>query len=146
MAIEKFGTARIEMIRSMEGTYNLKLPSDYIKYLLEYNGGNVVKDEHCQLYVKSLKNNIHVDILFGIDTGYENAEINTWMSLFKGEMLDGALIIGDSIEHGFIVLMCTDNESGICYWDHAYKFPESNEESNTYFIADAFTDLLNRLS
>jgi|AGTN01.2.fsa_nt_gi SMI1 / KNR4 family. len=145
MAIKKFGATEMEQIREIEAAYNLKLPKDYIDFLLEYNGGAIEKDEDCEVYIDSLHNSIHVDVLFGINTVYENANINNWMTLFKDDILKGTLIIGDSIEHGFIVLVCTEKDLGICYWDHTYEFTCSNDESNTYFIADTFTEFINHI-
>ena len=94
------------------------------------------------MFVKSLKGTIHVDVLYGIGTAHENANIDTWMAMFKDDMLDGAVIIGDSIEHGFLVLMCSGDDAGICYWDHSYEFPSSNDESNMYYITDTFSDFV----
>ncbi len=53
------------------------------------------------MYIKSLSGTIHIDVLYGINTGHENANIDMWMSMFSDDMLDGTIIIGDSIEHGF---------------------------------------------
>jgi len=145
MAIDKFGTAKIETIKAFENQYHLRLPNDYIKFLLQYNGGIIEKDENCQVFVKSLKGTIHVDVLYGIGTAHEDANIDTWMVMFKDDMLNGAVIIGDSIEHGFLVLMCSGDDTGICYWDHSYEFQSSNDESNMYFIADTFTDFVKTL-
>jgi len=130
MSIRKFGMANIEAINNLQTKFNIKLPFDYKKFLLDYNGGIISKSENCEVSVKGINENIHVDVLFGIKTSYENAELDTWMNLFKNEILEGALIIGDSIEHGFLVLINNDQDSCICYWDHAYEFPGSSDESN----------------
>ncbi len=145
MAIKSFGEANIEKIKLLERTYSLSLPEDYVSFLLSYNGGIVSKEEECEVYISSLHDSVHVDILFGIGTDNKNTEINTWMNLFGDEMSDGAIIIGDSIEHGFIVLMCTETDFGVCYWDDTYGFPNSNDETNTYFITDTFTDFVKNL-
>lgn len=145
MAIEKFGTANVEDIRAFEKKYDLRLPKDYIRFLLNINGGIIEKDQNCQVFVKSLMGTIHVDALYGIGTAHENANIDTWMAMFRGDMLDGTVIIGDSLEHGFLVLICTGNDAGICYWDHSFEFPISNDESNMYFITDTFTNFINHL-
>lgn len=145
MTIDKFGAAKIETIRAFENRYHLRLPSDYVKFLLQYNGGIIDKDEKCQVFVKGLQRTIHVDVLYGIDTTHENANIDTWMAMFMDDILEGAVIIGDSIEHGFLVLMCSSDDIGICYWDHSHEFPNSNDESNMYFIAGTFTDFAKNL-
>jgi hypothetical protein len=142
MAIKKFRETSINDIISLEQRFNVILPQDYIDFLLQYNGGNVEIDDDCGIYVRYLKEYIHVDVLFGLDTGYQNANIDTWMSdnIIASDMPENTIIIGDSIEHGFIVLLCAGEDAGVYYWDHAYEFKCSNDESNTYFIADTFTD------
>jgi hypothetical protein len=145
MAIEKLGAAKMENVRAFEKKHDLRLPNDYINFLLKYNGGIVEKDQNCQVLVKSLKGLIHVDVLYGIGTTHENANIDTWMDMFRDDMLGGAVIIGDSIEHGFLVLMCTGDDAGICYWDHSYEFTSSNDESNMYYITDTFTNFVKNL-
>ena len=142
MAIKKFRETSINDIVSLEQRFNVILPQDYIDFLLQYNGGNVGIDDDCGIYVRYLKEYIHIDVLFGLDTGYQNANIDTWMSdnIIASDMPENTMIIGDSIEHGFIVLLCAGEDAGVYYWDHAYEFKCSNDESNTYFIADTFTD------
>jgi hypothetical protein len=142
MAIAKFGTSKIEYVKAFEEKYHLQLPNDYINFLLKYNGGVVEKDQNCKVFVTSLNETIHLDVLFGIGTGHENANIDTWMSMFRDDMIDGTVIIGDSVEHGFLVLVCAGDDAGICYWDHSYEFPNSNDESNMYFITNTFTDFV----
>ena len=142
MAIKKFRETSTNDIVSLEQRFNVILPQDYIDFLLQYNGGNVEIDDDCGIYVRYLKEYIHIDVLFGLDTGYQNANIDTWMSdnIIASDMPENTIIIGDSIEHGFIVLLCAGEDAGVYYWDHAYEFKCSNDESNTYFVADTFTD------
>jgi hypothetical protein len=145
LAIKKYGTAQITKIMALEKKYNLSLPRDYIDFLLNYNGGLVEKDDNCMVYVRDLHDSINVNVLFGIDTGHENANIAMWMEMFSYDMLDGMLIIGDSLESGFIVLSCMEGLSGVYFWDHTYAFESSNDESNTYFITNTFTDFIKNI-
>ena len=144
MSIKRFKETSINNIRLLEQRYNLKLPQDYLEFLLKYNGGDVKLDNDCGVYVRYLKENIHVDILYGLDTEYKNTDIDTWMSdnIIANDMPENTIIIGDSIEHGFIILLCSGEDAGVYYWDHAYEFECSNDELNTYFIADTFTEFV----
>lgn len=123
------------------------MPQDYIDHLQQYNGCDVEADDACGVYVRYLKEDIHVDVLFGINTGYDNANIATWMDddIIGKDLPDNTIIIGISMEHGFIVMLCYGEDSGIYYWDNTYHFECSNDESNTYFIADTFTDFAKRM-
>ena len=89
---------------------------------------------------------IYVSVLYGVDHEFDTANILFWMDLFRDELVDDAIIIGDSIENGIIVLICSGENKGVYYWDHAYTFEQSNDECNTYWIADSFSDFLKLLS
>jgi len=89
-----------------------------------------------------LSDNISVDVLFGINTQYKNANITIWTDKYFQEMPESTLIIGDTVEHGFIVLLCSGEDTGVYYWDDTYHYAGSNDDNNTFFIADTFTDFV----
>ncbi|MBE5977520.1 MAG: hypothetical protein E7249_00110 [Paenibacillaceae bacterium] len=66
----------------------------------------------------------------------------TWTNKFSDDMLESSLIIADTLEKGFIILICTGEYKGVYYWDDSYHFESSEDDKNTYFIADSFSDLL----
>ena len=142
MAIKKFGITTINDIRLLEQRYNVILPNDYIEFLLHCNGGDVEFEDKFGVYVKYLKDNIHVDVLLGINTGNKDLDIDTWTDDYQCDMNEGMLIIGHSYEHGFIILNCSNNNQCVSYWDHAHEFECSDDESNNYFIADTFTEFV----
>lgn len=145
MTIEKFGAAKAQDIGLLEREYGLTLPKDYTSFLLAYNGGVIAKVEHSGVFISDINAYVHIDVLFGVGTGCKNSEIDHWTNEYKDEMPEKALIIGDCIEHGFIVLICNEIDFGICYWDHSYVFPNSNDETNTYYITDTFTGFIESL-
>ena len=142
MKINEFGAVQAVDVRRLESKYSVGLPKDYFDFLCSMGGG-VVERTNNEIFVKGISNTISVDVLFGINTQYKNANIDMWTDKYIGEMPEGVLIIGDTIEHGFIVLLCAGNEVGIYYWDDTYHFSCSNDANNTYFIADTFTDFIN---
>jgi len=64
------------------------------------------------------------------------------MNNFEDDILENAVIIGDDIMHGLIVLICDGEDKGGYYWDDSYNFEESSDGSNMYFITGTFTELL----
>ena len=42
-------------------------------------------------------------------------------------------------------MICAGEDSGIYYWDDAYNFGTSNDDSNVYWIADSFTEFWNSI-
>ena len=145
MAIKGFGKADIKDIREFEIKYNMKLPEDYIDFLLRFNGGSVELTDENSVYIEELEENINIDVLFGVNTEEPELGIELWLDDYKSEMPDNTVIIGDSYQHGFIVLLCSGEDAGLYYWDDTYEFPCSNDESNTYFIADTFSEFIQGL-
>ena len=144
MTIRKFGAAPISDIKILESRYNINLPKDYFDFLCALGGGVIDKSNN-EVFVRSISDKISVDVLFGINTQYKNANIDTWMDKYLNEMPVNTLIIGDTLEHGFIVMLCSGEDAGIYYWDDTYHFACSNDENNTFFIADTFTDFTKAL-
>ena len=63
----------------------------------------------------------------------------------KEDMLDGALIIGDDIIQGFIVIICHGENKGVYDGDDAYNFQNSDSENNMYWIASSFNKFIKLL-
>ena len=144
MTISKFGANSISNVRMLESRFDIRLPNDYFEFLCTVGGG-VIEKINNDIYVKSISDIIYVDVLFGLNTQYKNANIIMWTDKYLNEMPEGTIIIGDTLEHGFIVLLCSGEDAGIYYWDDTYHFSCSNDESNTYFISDTFTDFVKGL-
>ena len=59
--------------------------------------------------------------------------------------LKKTVIIGDSLQNGFIVMICDGNNDGVYYYDDSYYFDESNDENNVYIISNNFTEFLDMI-
>lgn len=145
MTIEKFGNANLQDILELQNSYSIQLPKDYIDFLIECNGGIVEKNDSNKVFVEDLDTHISIDVLFGLNTKSSTSDIRTWMSKFQDELFDKSIIIGDDIMHGFIVMICEGENSGIYYWDDSYQFEESTDEENTYWIAENFSDFIKQI-
>ena len=73
---------------------------------------------------------------------HEKASITFWMKRFEGELLEKAVVIGDDLLQGFLVMICDGEDKGIYYWDDSYRFASSCDENNMYWISDSFDGLL----
>lgn len=143
MLFEKeFGNSSEESILNLNRKYSLNLPDDYIGFLKERNGGIVEKNDTNRVTIEDTSSSIIIDVLFGNDTGERESNISTWMDKYADELLEDTIIIGDDLMHGFIVMICEGEYSGVYYWDDSYFFDESTDEENTYWIADSFSDFL----
>lgn len=143
MILEKeFGSSSEELIKEIERKYSLNLPNDYIEFLKTRNGGIVKKDDSNNVAIEDTSSSITIDVLYGNGTGERESDISIWMEKYADELLENTIIIGDDLMHGFIVMICEGEFSGIYYWDDSYYFDESTDEENTYWIADSFSDFL----
>ncbi|MCW1927802.1 SMI1/KNR4 family protein [Bhargavaea beijingensis] len=145
MTIQKFGSATLQEITKIEKQYKVKLPNDYVKFLKEFNGGVIEKNDQNKVFIKDISAYIHVDVLYGLQTGSRTSDIETWMNKFEDDLLEHAMIIGDDLMQGFIVLICEGEFEGVYYWDDSYQFDESTDEENTYWIADSFSSFVKQL-
>ncbi len=144
MAIQGFGNANQKDIRAFEKNIGVRLPDDYFDFLLQYNGGIVELTDENTVRIEDLGESIYIDILFGLNSKRAELGLELWQNDYRSDMPSETIIIGTSYQHGFIILICSGEDAGVYYWDHAYEFSCSNDETNTYFMADTFTDFIRK--
>lgn len=143
MNIKGFGQVSEEMIKRFELHIGFSLPDDYKQFLREYNGGTA-KGRNSTFFVKELNETIPLDVLYGL--GLDRAfDLVEWNKEYKDNLIPNSIIIGDDPGSGKIVLVMDPELEGVYYWDHAFHFEQSNEEENTYKIAESFQAFLNGL-
>ena len=138
--MESFGKVKEESIQKIENLFHVVLPEDYTKFLLDFNGGVILNTEHGEVYLKDIAQFINIDVLYGIDTGKSECDIEYWTDKYFDDLLENTIIIGDSLQHGFIVMICVGENAGVYYYDDSYYFEESNDEGNVYWIAENFEE------
>lgn len=143
MNLNAFGKATEESIEELEGFLGFLLPEDYKNFLSEYNGGTS-KVRYSKFFVKELNQEIPLDVLYGIGVK-RTFDLSVCHEEFEEDILPNSLIIGDDPGSGLIVLITDVENYGVYYWDHSFYFSQSNEEVNTYKIADSFKDFINEL-
>ena len=104
--MESFGKVQEESIQKIENLFHVVLPEDYTKFLLDFNGGVIFNTEPSEVYLKDIAQFINIDVLYGIDTGKSECDIEYWTDKYFDELLENTIIIGDSLQHGFIVMIC----------------------------------------
>lgn len=144
MILKQFNNIKKDRINKIEKELEIKFPEDYRKFLLKYNGGIVEKNGENSIRVQNIEEEIIIDTLFGI-VEEEEADISYWNQQMKEDMLNSALIIGDDIIQGFIVIICYGENKGVYYWDDAYNFKNSDDENNMYWIASSFNEFIKLL-
>ena len=138
--MESFGKVKEESIQKIENLFHVVLPEDYTKFLLDFNGGVILNTESGEVYLKDIAQFINIDVLYGIDTGKSECNIEYWTDKYFDDLLENTIIIGDSLQHGFIVMICVGENAGVYYYDDSYYFEESSDEGNVYWIAENFEE------
>ena len=138
--MESFGKVKEESIQKIENLFHVVLPEDYTKFLLDFNGGVILNTEPGEVYLKDIAQFINIDVLYGIDSGKSECDIEYWTDKYFDDLLENTIIIGDSLQHGFIVMICVGENAGVYYYDDSYYFEESNDEGYVYWIAENFEE------
>ena len=144
MKLDRFGFANEEAISILENKFEVVLPEDYKRFLLQENGGRNTAYKYKNLVrISQISEEINIDVMFGVETNMKNADIEQWTSEYRDDLFPNSIIIGDTIQHGFIVFWLSNDENrGIYYYDDTYEFESSTDDVNAYFLANSFSEFL----
>ena len=142
MKLDRFGFANEEAISILENKFEVVLPEDYKRFLLQENGGRNTAYKYKNLVrISQISEEINIDVMFGVETNIKNADIEQWTSEYRDDLFPNSIIIGDTIQHGFIVFWLSNEENrGIYYYDDTYEFESSTDDVNAYFLANSFSE------
>ena len=144
LMIRPLGRASDEEIKALEEKYKLTLPDDYKNFLKENNGGRCPFYEfENSIEIKNINEEINIAVLYGIKTGEKYSDIEDWTDEYLDDLFSQSIIIGNSLQHGFLVFWLSGDENeGIYYYDDTYNLEASSDENNAYFPARTFTEFL----
>lgn len=142
--IEPFGHADLYEIKKLEEYFQVRLPDDYLDFLITTNGGrNTDYNFTNSVKIPHTSETVNIDVLFGVNTGLKNVDIDQWTQEYKEDLLEKTIIIGDTMQHGFIVFCLSDNgNQGIYYYDDSYVLESSSDLGNTYYLSSTFSEFL----
>jgi SMI1 / KNR4 family protein len=142
LIIDPFGHTEDENIKPLEKRFDIKLPVDYKEFLVTQNGGrNLSYTFENSIKIHQIDEVINIDTMFGINTGIKNADIEQWTEEYRNYIFDHSIIIGDTIQHGFLLFWQSgDDNEGIYYYDDTYQLEASSDENNAYFLAKTFSE------
>ena len=76
--MKSFEKVKEESLQKIENLFHVVLPEDYIKFLLDFNGKVVFNTESDEVYLKDIDQFINIDVLYGINTGKSECNIEYW--------------------------------------------------------------------
>ena len=84
-------------------------------------------------------------VFYGItNSDSKSLTLSYWLTEFGDEIEEKTVLFGSDLGGGFLMYITAGEDKGVYYWDHAHFFPQSSEEEgNTYYIAESFADFCN---
>ena len=140
---KKFDGEISHKLEQYEKDTNMKLPADYKQFLMRTNGGQFINEIYT-FWVEKLEMNIGVDVLFGFNSS-RSLCLTTWYKEYVDELPENAIIIGNSINAGLILLIWQIDWKGVFLWDLSLDLEQSTEENCLYRIADNFNQFYSSL-
>ncbi len=139
MEIKAYKNGNSEKVKELQKKLKIKLPEDYEKFLIDYNGGLV---ENAYIYVKELDEYMMMGNFFGLNIEKKFADIIEINNEYDDDIPKKSILIGSDAGSGFILLVNDGDNDGIWYYDHTYFFEKSSDDLNTYFICETFTEFM----
>ena len=128
----------MEDLIKLEQKIGCTLPQDYRNFLIHHNGG---EPEYQVLTIPDCHDETLVDRFLGI--GRTHDDIQEWRDELSDDLGDAFLAIG--LDSGGNALLMDLLDRTIYYWDSARYLNCSSDDENAFWIADSFSDLLERL-
>lgn len=141
MNLEKIDSTSSSDFSDFKKKIGYFLPNDYLDFVFHNNGVRVLDG---YFFVKALNEYIKMGFFFGISAPKYN--LISVYDEFNMDIPSESMIIGMDEGGGFILLVCNGVNDGVYYYDHSYSFDLSNDDNNTFFIADTFSEFLHSLS
>jgi cell wall assembly regulator SMI1 len=134
-------------IERAEHRLKITLPTDYKEFLLTHNGGRL---EPNRFPIRSNRSDTHgiLNWLFGVREHGQYSLVDEAMR-FQGRVPPDLLPIGEDPGGNLICLaIAGPNRTRIYFWTHEEEVDEDETPGydNVYFVANSFTDLLERLT
>lgn len=138
MYIQCFGALTEEKICELESKLDVKLPANYRNFLKETGGGVIEQDGRNKVMIPSINKTIAVDVFFGYGVT-KNSDILYWNNMYSDEIFENAVLIGFSVQQGFLFLIAQEDNTDVYYWDDEYALEESDDDQNVYQLGDDFS-------
>lgn len=140
---ESFGPISRDDLEQFEVTSGLSIPENYRKFLLETNGGIPEPDA---FLIPNCETKAIVGLLYGLQTEPPSFDIAHQLLSLRDRLPEGCIPIGEDPGGNLLLLGTLDAERGkIFFWDRDYFLDTSNDEGNTYEIADGIFEFLESL-
>lgn len=136
--------ATLEDISDFERDIKCVLPSDYKKFLMEYNGGQPHPDSF--RYFSDRNDASSVDRFLSLGKE-KNSNLLKYYNNYKGRIPFSFIPIAHDAGGNLVIMELKANENKIYFWDHELEADEGDapDISNVYLINQSFSDFIDNL-
>jgi hypothetical protein len=135
-------------LENFEKTHDIKLPNDYRRFLLKYNGGKNPTPEalKAKVYGSNTLTELGIELFYGIKSVPNYARLSPNALKRKGLGPDGFAMIASIGKCPYLMSLRDKDYGRIYYWDSDFEFclDDTNDKS-VYLVAESFTDLISKL-
>ena len=104
----------------------------------------IPKEQYLSFFIDDLNEEVILGTMLGI-TENKNFSLTDWNSEYQMELPYDSFVFGTECGGGLFVMIVSGEDRGIYFWDHTFIFDQSSVDSNVYFLADNFTNFIEKL-
>ena len=104
----------------------------------------IPKEQYLSFFIDDLNEEVIFGTMLGISEN-KNFSLTDWNSEYQMELPYDSFVFGTECGGGLFVMIVSGEDRGIYFWDHTFIFDQSSVDSNVYFLADNFTNFIEKL-
>ena len=104
----------------------------------------IPKEQYLSFFIDDLNEKVILGTMLGISEN-KNFSLTDWNSEYQMELPYDSFVFGTECGGGLFVMIVSGEDRGIYFWDHTFIFDQSSVDSNVYFLADNFTNFIEKL-
>ena len=104
----------------------------------------IPKEQYLSFFIDDLNEEVILGTMLGISEN-KNFSLMDWNSEYQMELPYDSFVFGTECGGGLFVMIVSGEDRGIYFWDHTFIFDQSSVDSNVYFLADDFTNFIEKL-
>ena len=104
----------------------------------------IPKEQYLSFFIDDLNEEVILGTMLGISEN-KNFSLTDWNSEYQMELPYDSFVFGTECGGGLFVMIVSGEDRGIYFCDHTFIFDQSSVDSNVYFLADNFTNFIEKL-
>lgn len=104
----------------------------------------IPKEQYLSFFIDDLNEEVILGTMLGISEN-KNFSLTDWNSEYQMELPYDLFVFGTECGGGLFVMIVSGEDRGIYFWDHTFIFDQSSVDLNVYFLADNFTNFIEKL-